>query len=67
MHAADWMTIFSSITLACWMAAGATAIFGVHKEVRHPAATHAAEWLMAGFMLIGATSVTMIILLSALS
>jgi len=67
MHATDWMMLFSAITLASWMAAGATAIIGVHKEVRHPAATHAAEWLMAGFMLIGAISVTMIMLLSALS
>ncbi|MBB3595952.1 hypothetical protein FHX08_006372 [Rhizobium sp. BK529] len=49
------------------MAAGAMAIFGVHESVRHPAATHAAELLMAGFMVIGATSITLVILMLALS
>ena len=67
MHAPDWMTIFSVASLASWMAAGAMAIFGVHESVRHPAATHAAELLMAGFMVIGATSITLVILMSALS
>jgi hypothetical protein len=67
MQTADWMTVFLITTLASWMAAGVMAIFGVHEEVRHPAATQVAERLMAGFMFIGATSIICVIVASVIS
>ncbi|MBB3660722.1 hypothetical protein FHX15_005993 [Rhizobium sp. BK650] len=66
MNAVNRMMVFSAVALASWMVAGAIAIFDIHRNLRHPTASHVAEVPMGGFMLVG-TSVTVIILASALA
>ncbi|MBW9052457.1 hypothetical protein [Rhizobium mesosinicum] len=66
MDAVNWRTVLSAVALASWMVAGTIAIFDIHQQLRHPTASHVAEWLTGGFILVG-TSITFIILASALT